>query len=172
MCGTYEMSCLAAVWMEHRGCNSCGGGRAVFVAQVDMPAPSVCCPNSGRPESLAASSVFLPNQEVGAARTMTDEQARIVCATAPLDDTFKSLRADGLTEFQFFGSTTGVARMFPGVLWGLGSETGLCQSYDARLRPWYDTLWWLHGPLAQPSCCRVLLPTGMCKRYPDQRMWC
>jgi voltage-dependent calcium channel alpha-2/delta-3 len=51
-----------------------------------------------------------------------------------LDQTFvKNYRDDPSLSWQFFGSTTGILRQYPGSHW---TEDPV-DLYDARLRPWY-----------------------------------
>lgn len=61
-----------------------------------------------------------------------------MCATTALDEVYKeNAEMYNLRSFQFFGAAeTGVSRMYPGVVWGRGSEEQQCETYDPRLRPW------------------------------------
>ncbi|ESO88121.1 hypothetical protein LOTGIDRAFT_165858 [Lottia gigantea] len=83
--------------------------------------------------SLKQSSVKLPDE------VPRNDPAVIntVYFTAKLEETFlQNARDDPLLRWQYFGSTTGVTRLYPGREWST-NFAGFYNDYDARLRPWY-----------------------------------
>ncbi|GFO18775.1 voltage-dependent calcium channel subunit alpha-2/delta-2-like [Plakobranchus ocellatus] len=60
-----------------------------------------------------------------------------VLLTRKLEDTFRQNAAkDPLLRWQYFGSTTGVTRLYPGREWST-NFAGFYDDYDPRVRPWY-----------------------------------
>ncbi|KAJ8305297.1 hypothetical protein KUTeg_015842 [Tegillarca granosa] len=60
-----------------------------------------------------------------------------VIFTAGLEEVFKqNKREDPLIRWQYFGSTSGIVRIYPGREWST-NFAGFYNDYDPRLRPWY-----------------------------------
>eukprot|EP00056_Hartaetosiga_gracilis_P006933 m.102438 g.102438 ORF g.102438 m.102438 type:complete len:493 (+) comp12592_c1_seq5:107-1585(+) len=80
--------------------------------------------------NLYSSGIFSPVAE------FTDEMRQEICWTKVLDETFIDINGiiddpSQTTKWMYFGTSTGLFRIFPGLV------QGTCQSYDPRVRPWY-----------------------------------
>ncbi|XP_050400585.1 voltage-dependent calcium channel subunit alpha-2/delta-2 [Patella vulgata] len=83
--------------------------------------------------SLKQSSIKLPDEVPRNDRDVINT----VYFTARLEETFlKNAKDDPLLRWQYFGSTTGVMRLYPGREWST-NFAGFYNDYDARIRPWY-----------------------------------
>lgn len=105
--------------------------------------------DSDIPEQLAGSLKFAPyykqnvSQEFSTIK-IADEVPReeemtvdTVNFTAKLEDTFKENAGnDEFLRWQYFGSTAGIVRIYPGREWST-NFAGFYNDYDPRVRPWY-----------------------------------
>ncbi|XP_005108179.1 voltage-dependent calcium channel subunit alpha-2/delta-2 [Aplysia californica] len=105
--------------------------------------------DSDIPDKLPKDLVFSPyfRQNVSTLNStikIADEVPRddphvidVVLLTQKLEDTFiQNANEDPLLRWQYFGSTTGVTRLYPGREWST-NFAGFYDDYDPRVRPWY-----------------------------------
>ncbi|BFY99384.1 hypothetical protein BsWGS_02424 [Bradybaena similaris] len=105
--------------------------------------------DSDIPDKLPKDMSFSPyfRQQVSALNStikIADEVPRnekqvidTVLLTAKLDETFlENAKKDPLLRWQYFGSTIGVTRLYPGREWS-NNFGGFYDDYDPRVRPWY-----------------------------------
>ena len=135
--------CASAV----RTCSSCSidscsdGVDALpgFECHDDFGTPDECF-GEGQRMSKTASAIKLA-EGVQITDISTSRNARQdVCATQPLDGVYvRNMVQDttGNLAWQYFGSSHGVYRFFPGNVWGHSESNNGCSFYDPRIRPWY-----------------------------------
>ncbi|GAQ90553.1 hypothetical protein KFL_006550030 [Klebsormidium nitens] len=115
------------------------------------------------PNGVGVKKAPAPNPGAVNARLRTNYLQRDICVQKPLDNRYKTVvpqpLASDFPDFAFYGSASGVMRIFPAVAYDQfaladGSGVQCTPSYDPRRRPWFA------GAASQTKLLVLLLDLG------------